>query len=131
MDLNGPWPFEPPVASMFRLWRFLVLFCVMRTHGTAVLAGCSWSPPPLELVNRPVADDLASSTGCEWGDKAADESRALTPVSVGDGSVLGVVYLSKASPMQSPFAHSCCSRRNPYLSIIDRMTMMLWRRSTF
>jgi hypothetical protein len=90
-----------------------VLLCVTRAPGTVVLAGWSWPPPPLELVGRLVADDPASSTDCEWGDEAANENRALTPVLVADGSVLGVVYKSKASPMQSLFAHSCCSRRNP------------------
>jgi hypothetical protein len=67
----------------------------------------------MELIDRLVEDDFASSTGCEWGDKAADENRAWTSVLASDGGVLGAVTLSKASPAQSLFARSCYSGGNP------------------
>jgi hypothetical protein len=80
MGLDGPGPFELPAASLIGLRRFLVLSYGMRAPGSAVLAWWSWSPPPSELVDRLVVNDFVSSTGYEWGDKAADENCALTPV---------------------------------------------------
>jgi hypothetical protein len=48
-----------------------------------------------------------------WGGEAAGENRVLTPVSAGDGGVIGVVTLLKASPVQSLATYSCCSEGNP------------------
>jgi hypothetical protein len=48
-----------------------------------------------------------------WGGEAASENRALTPVSAGDGGVIGVVTLLKASSVQSLATYSCCSGGNP------------------
>jgi hypothetical protein len=80
----------------------------MRAPGIAVPAWWLWPPPPSEVVDKLVVDDPTSSTGYEWGDEAADENRALTPVSAADGGILGVATLSKASPVQSSVLHLCC-----------------------
>jgi hypothetical protein len=117
IGLDGPWPFDPSDASLIRSRWFLVLSYGMRAPGTAVPAWWSWPPPPSELVDRLVAADFASTTGCEWGDKTVDENRARTSVLAGDGGVLSAVTLSKASPVQSLFAHSCCSGGNPRMAI--------------
>jgi hypothetical protein len=84
-------------ASTFASWGFLVLSSGTRALGTVVPTWWSWPPPPLELVDRLVVVDPASSTGCEWGDEAANENCVQTSVSAGDGGVLGTVTLSKAS----------------------------------
>jgi hypothetical protein len=48
-----------------------------------------------------------------WGREAAGENRALTPVSAGDGGVIGTVTLLKVSHVQSSATRSCCSGVNP------------------
>jgi hypothetical protein len=48
-----------------------------------------------------------------WGGEATGENRALTPVLAGDGGVIGVATLLKASPVQFLATHLCCSGRNP------------------
>jgi hypothetical protein len=125
MGLEGPWPFDPSAASLIRSRWFLMLFYDMRELGTTVPAWWSWPPPLSELVDRLVADDFASSTGCEWRDNAADENRARTSALVGDGGVSGAVTLLKASHVKPLFAHPCCCGGNLNLAILDRMMTML------
>jgi hypothetical protein len=104
----------PPHPRQHSRTKFLVLSCGTRAPRTVVLAWWSWPPPMLELIDRLVVVNPASSTGCcEWGHKTTDENHALTPVLAGNGSVFGAVTLLKASPMQSSIAHSCCSEEKP------------------
>jgi hypothetical protein len=55
---------------------------------------------------------FASSSTASWDDNAPGENRALTMVTVGDGGILGVVTLLKASPMESLSTQSCYFRGN-------------------
>jgi hypothetical protein len=74
--------------------------------------------------------DTPLSTGCEWGDKAADKNRALTPDLASDGGVSALLPCRR---------HRLCSLRlltratleeTPDLAFPDRMMTMLRRRST-
>jgi hypothetical protein len=87
------------------------------------------------LVNRLDANDFASSTGCEWGDKAADENRALTPILAGDGGVSASLPCRRHR-LQSSVAHSCCSGGNPTSGFPrsdndDALTSLYLLRSSF
>jgi hypothetical protein len=65
-------------------------------------------------VGRPAGCGSFASSSCgELGRQGSGENRALTMVTAGDGDVLGVVTLLKASSMESSSTQSCYSRGNP------------------
>jgi hypothetical protein len=69
------------------------------TWGSFSQAWRWWPHPSPEMVGRlDVVDSVsASSLGGKLGYKIAGENRALTPVMAGDGGVVRVVTLVKAS----------------------------------